>query len=169
MLQNSLFDHKAIGMMLRNTTSTNGPKKFAIRNNLLHIDILQLRVVLTVAETYLVHCAEAELPRQEVAALLREVGNIRQQILNLPYSYEYWPLDSFSEPDIISRRLNLERLKNNIRLDLDRLMGLQLLINGLLFLDTLLNNVKNEIISFQAHFLKWKNSNVKAMQSQLEQ
>jgi hypothetical protein len=170
MLQNSLFGHKAIGMTLMNTAPINSPKKFVIRNNLLHIDILQLRVELTVAETYLVHGEEAALPQQEAAAILREVGNIRNQILNLPYPYEYWPLDSFSDADIISRRLKLERLKNSItRLDLDRLVNLQLAVNGLNFLDILLNNVRNEIISFQSHFFKWKNANVKTMQLQLEQ
>jgi exonuclease III len=169
MLQNSLFDHKAICMTMMSTVPTVGPKKFVIRNNLLHIDILQLRVELSVAETYLVHREEAALPQQEAAAKLREVGNIRNQILNLPYPYEYWPLDSFSDADIISRRLKLERLKNSITiLDLDRLINLQLSVNGLVFLDTLLNNVRNEIISFQAHFFKWKNANVKTMQRQLE-
>jgi hypothetical protein len=47
------------------------------------------------------------------------------------------------------------------------LFDLNLNIDGLLFMETLLNAIKNEIISFQSHFLKWKNAIVSSLKADL--
>jgi Reverse transcriptase (RNA-dependent DNA polymerase) len=50
---------------------------------------------------------------------------------------------------------------------LERISSTPLNTDYLIFVETLINNFRNEIISFQAHFTKWKKSTVLGMQSSL--
>jgi hypothetical protein len=166
MLQNSLFDHKAVGLVLQTKRTYTGPKTFRIKNDLLDTDNLLFRVELSILETYIVHCEDAALPQEARERLLEDIGNLRLRVLNLPYPYKFWPSTDFADPDILARAVSVERIKADIaRLNFNKISSLPVSIDGLLFTETLLNNVRNEIISFQSHFLKWKKIKLKQLRT----
>jgi exonuclease III len=169
-LQNNLFDHKAILLTLRDPVRQPKKKIFRIRNNLLDVDILQIRVELAVAEAYLLHLEPGQLTREDIATKLRKVGELKGQSLLVPYPYRYWPEGYYAEADILNRAILMENFRsetNNI--GIPHLFVLEKNINCLLFMETLLIAVKNEIISFQSHFLKWKNSTINSLQNELKE
>jgi hypothetical protein len=168
MLQNNLFDHKAISLSLNSNRSNNFKKTVRIRNHLLDIDILQIRVELAVAETYLLHLEAGDLQQDFIKTNLRKVGELKAQCLNIPYPYRYWPAGYFAEADILNRAILMENTRAETNdLNIPHLFDLNLNIDGLLFMETLLNAIKNEIISFQSHFLKWKNAIVSSLKADL--
>jgi hypothetical protein len=155
MLQNSLFDHKAVGIVFKDRNVFTGPKKFMIKNSLLNIDILSPRVELVVAETYLLH--SVQLPQHLVEEKLAEIGSIKVLCLEAHYSYDFWPLGDFDEADILRRALKIERIAALIaNLNIPEICSLQLSVDNVVFYEVLLNNICNKIISTQVHFQKWK-------------
>jgi hypothetical protein len=170
MLQNNLFDHKAILLTLRDPVRQPMKKVFRIRNNLLDVDILQIRVELAVAEAYLLHLEPGQLTREDIATKLRKVGELKGQSLLVPYPYRYWPEGYYADADILNRAILMENLRfETNRIGIPQLFGLEKNVNCLLFMETLLIAVKNEIISFQSHFLKWKNSTINSLQNELKE
>jgi exonuclease III len=167
MLQNSLFDHKAVGVVFKDRNVFTGPKKFMIKNSLLNIDILSPRIELVVAETYLLH--SVELPQHLVEEKLAAIGNIKVLCLDAHYSYDFWPLGDFDEADILRRALKIERIAALIaNLNIPEICSLQLSVDNVVFYEVLLNNIRNEIISTQVHFLKWKKKSINSMTENLK-
>jgi exonuclease III len=167
-LQNSLFDHKAVKLKIGKNLCGAGVKRFKIRNSALDIDLLQYRVEATVIETYLIHAIEGQIPVDRLNNMLMEIGLIKENCKDIPYPYEFWPNNLYDSADLVRRLLKTEQIRNRLNnLDHDQVCNLNVSCNDGLFIDVLLNNVKNEIISFQAHFFKWKKSTLENMTKQL--
>jgi exonuclease III len=166
--QNCLFDHKAIELELgkKNTPVRRQPR---INNANLNIDILEILVETTVAETYLIHLEEGELEPQVKADLLLQVGLLKRDLRAVPYPYELWPNNSYDAGDVVRRILQMEQIRNRCDgFDLENLKNLKLSTDSLFFMEVLLNNVRNETIGFQVHFRKWKTNVVTGMKRNLE-
>jgi exonuclease III len=167
-LQNCLFDHKSVFLKLGRSEPP-GVKKQCIKNSILEIDTLQILVAATTAETYLQHTQEGQLPVDELGRRLTEVGLIKSECRPFSVPYKYWPDGTYSENDLLRRVLTFENLTNRITtLNIAGLEQLELSCDKMLFLEVLLNNLKNEIISFQAFFFKHKKNALNILKKDLE-
>jgi exonuclease III len=161
-LQNSLFDHKSIFLKLGRATNI-GVKKCTIRNSILDIDTVKLIVDTTVAETYLLHLNEGAMPAEAVQEQLTEIGLIKYESKAIAVPYRYWPDGAYSDGDVLRRTLLLENLTNRAsELNIRTLEQLDLNCDRMTFMEVLLNNIRNEVVSFQSFFFKWTKK-VKAM------
>jgi exonuclease III len=167
-LQNSLFDHKAISLLLGAHVPVKS-KSFQIRNVGLNIDTLDILVECAVAKTYLIH-ADPELNDNEfITRTLQAIGLLKLNCKEIKYPYEYWPCGSYDGNDVIRRLLQLEQLRIRCRdLDINRLSSLPVNVSKLTLMEVILNNIKNEVISFQSHFYKWKKNTINGMKTQLK-
>jgi exonuclease III len=165
-LQNSLFDHKAVILEIGSVPPLK--KKFRIRNTGLNIDTLSILIECAVAETYLFHADTNVVDQLIIDQQLFQIGLLKSNCREIKYPFEYWPPGSFDGNDVIRRMLQVEQLKIRCReLNIDRISDLQLNVDYLIFFEVLLNNVKNEIISFQSHFAKWSRSAITGMRTTL--
>jgi exonuclease III len=167
-LQNSLFDHKAISVMIGRRQG-NFKQKHVIKSSVTEIDNVEVIVNATVAETYLLHAAPGQFTEVDLNRKLRLVGEIKRDVKLLPVPYKFWPMNSYQENDVLARAISLESLQNKvIRLNIDDLRRLQLTTDDLTFMEVLLNNIRNDILSFQAFFFKWRKRTITGMETNLK-
>jgi Reverse transcriptase (RNA-dependent DNA polymerase) len=166
-LQNSLFDHKAIFLKI-SPVIPKGAKSFRVKNLGLNIDILEILVECATAETYLIHADPQSTDQNRINDGLLQIGMLKQNCKEIKYPFEYWPPGSYDGNDVIRRILQLEQLKIRVRqLNTEELLNLPVTVDKLTMYEVLLNNIRNEIISFQAHFFKWKRAAMEGMKTKL--
>jgi hypothetical protein len=85
-----------------------GPKQFRIKNSLLNLDVLNPRIDLVVAETYLIHIQPGQLLPEALQAKLTEIGRIKVMCSEAHYSYDHWPVGDYADPDILNRAIVME-------------------------------------------------------------
>jgi hypothetical protein len=132
-----------------------------IDNKGLNDELLPFLIHAVTCETYLIHSNVARIGRFEKQNLLTFCGRIRETIRSCGPPPESILGLEVSVEHFASRRAKigrLEVLKNN--LDLDTIERLPLTCNPVILLETLLSNVKNEVISHQVFIKRAKNEKI---------
>jgi hypothetical protein len=132
-----------------------------INNKGLNDELLPFLIHAVTCETYLIHTNVARIGRFEKQNLLTFCGRIREMIRSCGPPPESILGLEVSAEDIATRRAKigrLEVLKNN--LDLDIIERLKLTCNLDVLLESLLSNVKNEVISHQVFIKMAKNEKI---------
>jgi exonuclease III len=153
-LQSKLFDHKAVKLTL-NQKVKNKKKGIFINNKVMASDLLDAVVYSSVAETYLHHIIPPA--GLQLENMLRGVGEIKQTICNLGIDFAQRPSyqPSIEETEIRSRALQRIRYQLTI-LNIPWLESLELSVDIDVFMEVLVNNIHNEVTSYQSFFLKEK-------------
>jgi exonuclease III len=154
-LQCKLLDHKACTLELNKPVfrSIGAP---LISNKILQADTLEFVVKCTVAETYLIHVIPVDgLNTNE---LLNVIGRIKVLITKCGLDWHLKPNISPTEELIRLRTERLTTISNLMsQIPLEALANYETVPEPDIFLEVLLNNVRNEVCSFQAFFCKEKN------------
>jgi exonuclease III len=144
-LQNKLFDHRAISLNFNKKHT--GISRPTINNAILKDPDIEIIVSLAVAETYIRHTL---LPGIDKQLLMRQVGTARSGLRSAGPDPIYRDCDALTEDDILQRSGIIAGIKASIEdINLDRFYESVLDIDDGLFLDTLINNTRNEVIGYQ--------------------
>jgi hypothetical protein len=123
----------------------------------LNSEVLDLVVYSTVAETYIQHNNVLDYFTRDAA--LRRIGHIKMLIINLGIDFRYRPGFCPSTEDIQARNELLQRGKYLVELlNIPWLDTINLNVERDLFMEVLINNVRNEVTSFQAFLNKEKST-----------
>jgi exonuclease III len=156
-LQNKLFDHKAVTIKFNEKCKAKIKSIPAISNKDLDDILIDPLVYSTVCETYLIHSlAEPAVgpPRQ---AQLETCGRIKMLIREAGPPFELRSGANFTAEEFETRNRKINRiavLKQS--LDIRNLENLELTCSIEIFFETLMINVKNNVISHQAFMRKLK-------------
>jgi exonuclease III len=172
--QNKLFDHRAIFVEFNVKKQVSKVKKIAISNKELDDPLLEYLTHAVVCETYIIHSNIASIGRFNRDDLLQFCGRLRVQIRECgPPVESICGIDPTAEAtaarqDKVGR---LSILKNN--LDLDSIVRSPLVVEHDIFLDILLINVKNEVVSHQSFIrkkriekLEWLQKRIKTLKNE---
>jgi Reverse transcriptase (RNA-dependent DNA polymerase) len=148
-LQNSLFDHKAVTLEL-------GEKSVKIKcsinkyisNMILKDDLNEYVVLAGTLECYLVHATNGNFVVRSRESYLEQLGNFRNLIRLAGDSYPGTERDNLF--------LDLNAAKEN--LNVDTITGMELDLDPLVFMETLLFMLKNDTIAHQAFIRKKQKS-----------
>jgi hypothetical protein len=169
-LQNKLFDHKAVTISFNEKKRMDGfTKKIYIDNKILDDDLLPFLIHASICETYLLNLNPDINRRININELLLKCGRIRETIRICGPPPHLISGEAVTEEGIADRerrKTRLEILKNALNLDI--LEREQLNCSADIFLEALLNNVKNDTISHQAFIKKIKKKKVTDLKSKIE-
>ncbi len=166
-LQNKMFNHRAVVICFKDPTKV--IKQPTISRELLKDPDLELHVMLTVADTYQLHTSSLE--EREIARRLLDIGSAKKLIRELGPDSSHLPVDYRSEyeENIRSGRLGeirevleefpLARLEDGTFKD-----G----ITDDIFMETLVNNIRNECISYQIFLAKTSTETVSSINKELK-
>jgi len=154
-LQNKLFDHKAISLSFKDPPKV--IKQPTISRSILKDPDLDLVVSLSVAESYLHHIY---LP-PDIGHLrhekLEQVGRARAALIKAGPDSSYLPPNSRTEQQELDRAGTIAGIKETVdELSIADLAERELLAEyeADIFMETLINNLRNDVISFQIFILK---------------
>jgi hypothetical protein len=148
-LQNRLFDHKAIRLEL-SVKKLKPVIKQKINNKILNSDVIDIVVESTVADTYLQHAPCVQNRNEHILT----VGRIKNDIFDLGLSWKDKPGEEVPEEDIRAREgllANTRYLMSTINMTV--LENAALSCEDDVFMEVLINNVRNEVCSYQAFYL----------------
>ena len=154
-LQSKLFDHKAISLTFypKKDKSCQGP---VISNAILKNPDLDLVVQTAILECYILNLSIENTPlnvngRQTI---LDDIGTIWMNIRRAGPVPSRYNLDEISEEDLRQRERCIQEITATLsRYPLETIQTYPLMVDNCLFLETLLNCVRNEVSSFQ-HFVQ---------------
>jgi exonuclease III len=153
------FDHKPIILLFKNTKKLNrGSKHLKINDFILRDPDIDIVLWYTVFETYLHYLDTGPDLAHEIAHTLTQCGRVRVYLKNAgpdpSYYTEALTVEKLRERD---RLLSLIRdIMNNHPVDL--CSNFDLTITDDLFMEVLLNNIRNEVTSYQGFIKKFKSS-----------
>ena len=166
-LQNSLFDHKAITLNF-NTPIVKNTVSPTISRSIINDPELEIVVTLAVSECYVIHINEDSWGPNERAELLLHIGRIRTQFRTAGPAPVHLPVGSLTEENVRARKELLDLLLVEIaELDIHRYEEMPLSCSQDVFMEVLLNTVRNETISFQVFTKKTKNQSIKKIHNDL--
>ena len=154
-LQSKLFDHKAISLTFypKIDKSCQGP---VISNAILKNPDLDLVVQTAILECYILNLSIENTPlnvngRQTI---LDDIGTIWMNIRRAGPVPSRYGLDERSEEDLRQRERCIQEITATLsRYPIETIQTYPLMVDNCLFLETLLNCVRNEVSSFQ-HFVQ---------------
>jgi hypothetical protein len=151
-LQNRLFDHKAIVMEI-NSKKVYKKGRQVIDNKIMSSDIIDFVIHCAVAETYVHHIRHVN----NRDALLNSIGQLKVIIFNLGLHWSDRPGEDVIEDANAARDGLLNRARYLLTLlDIRVFENAELACDADIFMEVLVNNVRNETCSYQAFFLKEK-------------
>ena len=155
-MQSKLFDHKAIFLEL-NTPPVPLIKLPIVSRFILKEEDVNLVVLAAVAETYLIHANGDQFQGNEKAQMLENVGMIKHLIRRAGPPLKYLVSEPSDENYIHNHMAAIQEAKllgeDFILADLENLI---LDTEADVFLEILLNNIKNDVISYQCFIAKEK-------------
>jgi exonuclease III len=165
-LQNKLFDHKAVTLYFNNKKGqdTDSRSRPTISNKELSDDLLPFLVKTSVSETYLIHAADNVIHGIRKENLVHTCGTIRNLIRECGPPIEYRLGENVTEENTRVRARKLvcvEFLAGT--LNLHHFETLNLTVTPDLFMETLLNNLKNDVISHQSFIRKVKKEKINCL------
>jgi hypothetical protein len=163
-LQNKLFDHKAISVEF-NIPAPQAHAMPTISNKELNDDLIEYVVKSMVAETYLQNCRQLQINEGNLALLLNTCGTIKQIIRDCGPSPELCIGDPARTEERNRKITRLQILTNT--LNIPALEQLVLDTNPMVFMETLLTNLKVETISHQIFIRKCKKNKLNFMTEKL--
>ena len=161
-LQSTLFDHKAIRLSF-SEPKTNTIRKPSISRSIIHDANLDIVVFYSTYETYLHHLNNLNLNQGTLALNLLSIGRIKQLLRLAGTPPHLLPPGEILPETIDNFRDRIQEaraLKDS--LDLDEIENLPLTVDPCLFMEALLNCVRNEVISYQEFIGKRKKEYIKA-------
>ena len=162
-LQNSLFDHKAITLSFIKKKSFN--RKPCISNFILNDPLIEIVVKLSVIECY-THLAADPPFSQEI--LLQRVGTAKHSLREIGDDSNILLPNTRTVLEINLRENRIAELKATIdELDIDGLQSLAIVIDDDLFLEYLINNIRNDIVSYQTFIARTFNLTKNTLINQL--
>jgi len=154
-LQNKSFDHRGITICFKDPPRI--IKQPTLSRALLRDPDLELVVKLAIADTYIIH--STELPQDESDNFKLEVGRAKASLREAGLDCTYLPPNSRSDLEILNRSGILASIKEL----LDRFPFDQLAIGDFpedlkadIFMETLVNNIRNEAVCYQIFIAKEK-------------
>jgi hypothetical protein len=166
----SCFDHKPILLSFLNNGNGArlGKKKLTIFESTLRDPDLDIVIWYTVLETYLLHFNVDPDLTAELETTLSNCGTVRQLLRDAGPDKSYYYNELTAEK--LQIRINNLACINSIMdmLDLTLVHNFQLSISEDLFMEVLLNNLRNEITSYQAFIEKFKNQEFQSLLEQLK-
>jgi exonuclease III len=153
-LQNKLFDHKAVSLTF-NEAKKSEKILPTISNKELDDDLLEFVVKISIVETYVIHCDAQVINGINRNFVLNTCGIIRRMIRECGPQHELCIGINITEEMVTAR----SRIHNRIRLlagtlELHVFEAIELYVSPDIFMETLLNNVKNDTISHQSFIRK---------------
>ena len=165
-LQNYLFDHKAVTLSFLPKESKN--KKPSIANYILNDPLSEFVSSLAAIECYIHHIPPTALPASRAVLLLR-VGTAKSLLRTIGADSDVLIPGARTEADELIRAGRIGQIKLIIDdFNLTRLQSLALDIEDDLFLEYLLNCIRNELVSYQTFISKTFNSSKNALIKQLQ-
>jgi hypothetical protein len=149
-LQNKLFDHKGISLSFKDPPKV--IKQPTISRSILKDPDLDLVVSLSVAETYLHHIKFPPVIANLRQTKLEQIGRARAALIMAGPDSIYLPPNSRSEEQELDRAGAIAGIKETIDdLSIADLAERELLdeFQADVFMETLINNLRNDVISFQ--------------------
>jgi hypothetical protein len=162
-LQNKLFDHKAVTLYFNNKKGQDYGTRCmpTISNKELSDDLLPFVVKTSVSETYLIHAADNVIHGIRKNNLVHTCGTIRNLIRECGPPMEYRLGENVTEENTRERARKLVRVEFLAgTLNLHHFENLNLTVTPDLFMETLLNNLKNDVISHQSFIRKVKKDKI---------
>jgi hypothetical protein len=161
--QNKLFDHKAVTLTF-NESESGTYSRPTISNKELNDDLLEFLIKSTVCETYVLNCNGNVIGGVNKNFLLNTCGIIKRLIrdcgppIELRAGQDPDP-DSYAQREWIRNRIQV--LTNTLNLNVLERIDLQ--CEPDIFMETLLNNLKNDVISHQIFMRKVKRMKIKQL------
>ena len=153
-LQNELFDHKATTLKV-NTIELRKAGNPSISRSIINDQELDIVVTLAVAECYIVHIQEQAWLPNERGELLNKIGRIRTQFRAAGPAPVHLPLDTLTAELIRDREETLDLIiRESAELDITRFQEMPITCCRAVFMEVLLNAVRNDTISFQLFIKK---------------
>ncbi len=149
-MQNKLFDHKGISLSFKDPPKV--IKQPTISRSILKDPDLDLVVSLSVAETYLHHIKFPPVIANLRQTKLEQIGRARAALIMAGPDSIYLPPNSRSEEQELDRAGAIAGIKETIDdLSIADLAERELLdeFQADVFMETLINNLRNDVISFQ--------------------
>jgi exonuclease III len=165
-MQNKMFDHRAVTICFKDLPKV--IKQPTISRELLKDPDLELHVLLTVADTYLLHTGSLE--DAEITRRLGEIGAAKKLIRDIGPDKIHLPIGSRSEleENIRSGRLGeIRELLEDFPLDAMENGAFKDNITDDIFMETLVNNIRNECISYQIFLSKTSSETVSNLTKEL--
>ena len=160
-LQNSLFDHKAI-LINFNTTKKKTLGNTTISKDIVNDSELELVVKLAAAECYAVHNNIDEWAPGNRENLLLGIGLNRTALRQLGPSSRYLPMEDIDFDRMRIREESIDNVKTFVdNIDFNELENMSRTCDHAVFMEVLLNAVKNDAISYQSFVHKAKGENLK--------
>ena len=165
-LQNHLFDHKAVTLSFVPTKSSNSIP--CIANYILSDPLIDIVVNLSVIECYLHHAVSVGFAEPRVI-LLQRVGTAKLSLRELGAdSYILLPGARSATDELLcaNKIAGINRVVDDF--DINGLQSLAVDINDGLFLEYLVNCIRNDIISYQTFIAKTFNKTKNSLLARLK-
>jgi exonuclease III len=151
-VQNKLFDHKAILLELNGKGKRRKGRQM-IDNKILSSDIVEIVVHCAVAESYVQHLTNV----RSREALLQSIGQLKLILFNLGLHWTDRPGDEVTEDEASTRERLLDRARYIlVNLDTRVLENAEINCDPDVFMEVLVNNVRNDTCSYQSYFMNEK-------------
>jgi len=165
-MQNKMFDHRAVTICFKDPPKV--IKQPTISRELLKDPDLEMHVLLAVADTYLLHTSsleEAEITRRlaEIGAAKKLIRDIGPDKCHLPVGYR----SEFEENTRAGRIGEIRELLEDFPLGRLETGAYKDNITDDTFMETLVNNIRNECISYQIFLTKTSNETVSSITKEL--
>jgi exonuclease III len=158
--QNKLFDHKAVKMIF-NQKNLPVPGRPTISNKELNDELLDFLIHEVTAETYLIHTGVVFINGINKDLILNSCGIIRRLIRDCGPPLHLRTGTTIKEEDQTARDRLLVRIQVLLgSLNMQVIESVPLNVGADIFMETLLNNLKNETISHQSFMRKIKNEKI---------
>ena len=155
-LQSKLFDHKAVKIEI-NTKENGQIKQPSISRGIINDEDIDIVVHAAVAETYLHHIREGELEAYRVQILLGRVGRIKMLLRQAGPGPKYLVSEPLEENFVFMRAAIIADIRALCdEIDIPFLENLALGTEHDIFLEVLLNAIRNDVISYQSFIAKTK-------------
>jgi exonuclease III len=149
-LQSSMFDHKAV--LLKFLGCKKGTRTLNINNKIISDPLLDSVIDICVKETYLHY---QDIDRDIKLRLLGLIGQVRMLLKDILPCHEFYRLAAPDPTTMEERNRKINRI-NFLRLDpvLENSSQVPINIDHDAFFEVLMNNVKNDVISYQTYIFK---------------
>ena len=158
-LLSTSFDHKPVFSSFRPTPRTQRARQLQIKHHILSDPDLRFVVALAIAETY-AHHIPINLHQRAftINNPLQSIGEMWNLLRSAGPCTDLLPPEAVTEELIATRNISIDQLNRQLEtINFNRLQNSELSCDHDIFMETLLNNVRNEVTSYQNFIYRTKN------------
>jgi hypothetical protein len=166
-VQNKMFDHRAIHICLRPKPTT--VRVPTISRELLKDPDIDLVVRISVCETYIIH--SATISEQERNRLLGLIGNSKKNLREAGPDSSILTVGERSEFEELQRSGTIAGIRADLELIPLNRLALGNFLDGIeddFFMEALVNNIKNECVSYQTFICRTIKNTISSSNRQLD-